>query len=136
VILCDAGPLVALGDRTDPHHDECNDTLDLLAGEELLTTWACLAEAMHLVFRFGGHAAQDELWEYIARGVLLLRSHTDPEWSRMRVLMARYANVPMDLADASLVVSAERTGIHRIFTLDGDFRVYLINDKDPFDIVP
>jgi len=128
--------LVALGDRTDQHHTECNDTLDLLGGEELLTTWACLAEAMHLVCRFGGHTAQDELWEYVARGVLLVRRHADDELARMRVLMARYSNVPMDLADASLVVAAERTGIQRIFTLDRDFRIYVINDKDPFHIVP
>jgi predicted nucleic acid-binding protein len=136
MILCDTGPLVAIIDRKDPDHADCNDALDLLAGELLLTTWPCLTEAMFLLYRAARHAAQDKLWDMVARGALFLRECADDEWPRMRVLMARYASLPMDLADASLVVAAERTGIHRIFTLDGDFRVYLINDKDPFDIVP
>lgn len=136
MILCDAGPLVALIDRTDIHHDDCNAALDLLGDEIWLTTWPCLAEAMYLVHRVGGHPAQHELWRYIAAGALALHTPADDEWPRMRDLMAQYVNVPMDLADASLVVVAERTNTRRIFTLDHHFTIYRINGKDPFTVVP
>ena len=136
MILCDAGPLVALIDRSDPHHSDCKAALDLLGDETLLTTWPCLAEAMYLVYRVGGHPAQDELWQYAARGALQLHGPAADEWPRMRDLMMQYSNLPMDLADASLVVVAERRGIHRICTLDHDFTIYRISGKDAFDIVP
>ena len=50
--------------------------------------------------------------------------------------MEKNENVPMDLADATLVALAESTGIKRIFTLDGDFFIYRINDKAAFKILP
>ena len=54
----------------------------------------------------------------------------------MKVLMERYQDTPMDLADASLVAAAERLGLSRIFTLDSDFYVYRIDDREAFEIVP
>jgi len=136
LILCDAGPLVAVIDRNDAHHADCDAALDLVAGELLLTTWPCLAEAMYLLYRADGHQAQDRLWDMIDRGVLILHAPAHDEWQRMRDLMAQYASLPMDLADASLVAAAERTKVYRIFTLDRHFTIYRINGKDPFDIAP
>ncbi len=54
----------------------------------------------------------------------------------MRILMEQYRDVPMDLADASLVVAAETLNMQRIFTLDSDFYVYRINGKQAFTVVP
>ena len=54
----------------------------------------------------------------------------------MRVLMEKYRDTPMDLADASLVATAETQDLRRVFTLDSDFQVYRINDQDPFEVVP
>jgi predicted nucleic acid-binding protein len=54
----------------------------------------------------------------------------------MSELMEKYQNVPMDLADASLVAIAEVTGVREVFTLDGDFYVYRINDREPFEVFP
>jgi predicted nucleic acid-binding protein len=58
------------------------------------------------------------------------------EWSRMRVLMRQYQDAPMDLADASLVVAAERLHLRRIFTIDSHFRAYRIDGQHSFDIIP
>ena len=44
--------------------------------------------------------------------------------------------IPMDLVDASLVAAAERLGRRRTFTLDSDFSLYRINDKDAFEVIP
>ncbi len=56
--------------------------------------------------------------------------------NRMVALMERYQDSPMDLADASLVVTAERLGAARIFTLDHHFRIYRLADGRMLDIVP
>jgi len=50
--------------------------------------------------------------------------------------MEKYRDVPMDLADASLVALAEERGLRRIFTLDHDFEVYRINGRLTFETVP
>ena len=52
------------------------------------------------------------------------------------MLMEKYQDVPMDLADASLVAAAERLKLNRIFTIDSDFYVYRIHDKDAFEVIP
>lgn len=49
--------------------------------------------------------------------------------------MERYRNVPMDFADASLVAAAETLRTRRIFTIDGDFCVYRVNDRDLFEVI-
>jgi len=69
--------------------------------------------------------AQEALWEMIERGVVLLLSVEQQELSRIRELMKKYKDLPMDLADAALVAVAERERIRRTFTLDRrDFELY------------
>jgi predicted nucleic acid-binding protein len=56
---------------------------------------------------------------------------------RIRELMIKYADRPIDLADAALVRVAEREGIRKIFTVDrNDFTVYRIHGRIGFAIVP
>ena len=50
--------------------------------------------------------------------------------------MERYRNLPMDLADASVVAVAESFGVRRVFTLDGDFRVYRLADGSALEVFP
>jgi uncharacterized protein len=72
VTLCDTGPLVALVDHDDPHHARCVTALQSLPAQPLLTTWPCFTEAMYLLWRAGGLPAQDELWGYLADGLVVL----------------------------------------------------------------
>lgn len=101
-----------------------------------MTTWPCFTEAMYFLGDLKGWHGQEALWEFIERGALQVHTSTGPETRRMRVLMEKYRDTPMDLADASLVAIAESQGLHRIFTLDGDFRVYRINGTTAFEVVP
>ena len=55
---------------------------------------------------------------------------------RARLLMDKYKDVPMDLADATLVALAEERGLRRVFTLDSDFQVYKLRGRTSFEIVP
>jgi uncharacterized protein len=67
--------------------------------------------------------------------LVVLHTHTPEagEWERMRTLMRQYHDAPMDLADASLVVAAERLNFRRIFTLDSHFHAYRIDGTHPLD---
>jgi uncharacterized protein len=136
MILCDTGPLVALIDQDDSFHTHCIAALDTLPAEPLLTTWPCLVEAMYLLWRAGGFPAQEELWGYLADELVVLHTPEAEEWKRMRTLMGQYHDAPMDLADASLVVVAERLRLRRIFTLDSHFHAYRIEGTYAFEIVP
>jgi len=136
VTLCDTGPLIAIIDQDDANHARCTAALRTLPASPLLTTWPCLTEAMYLLWRAGGVPAQEQLWGFVADGLVRLHPAEGDDWQRMRALMQQYADVPMDFADASLVVAAERLGLRRIFTLDSHFRAYRMHGKDAFEIVP
>jgi predicted nucleic acid-binding protein len=136
VTLIDAGPLVALLDKGQGElHQKCVAVQKNLVGP-LLTTWPCFTEAMYFLRQLRGWEAQDALWEFVASGALLLHTPGDEETRRVRVLMEKYQDTPMDLADASLVALAESRGLKRIFTLDSDFYIYRINDREPFEVLP
>jgi uncharacterized protein len=127
LILVDAGPLVALIDADDQHHSMCVATLQTIR-EPLATVWPAVTEAMYLLADVP--AAQDILWEMIERGPLQLLPLYVADVSRMRELMRKYADRPMDLADAALVRVAEREGIRKIFTIDRkDFSVYRLYNR-------
>ena len=61
---------------------------------------------------------------------------TGGEIDQMAVLMDKYNDRPMDLADASLVAAAERLGSQRIFTLDSDFHIYRLADGSALECIP
>lgn len=133
--LCDASPLIALINQSDQNHVRCVAALPVLSSP-LLTTWACFTEAMYLLGRYGGWLAQNELWGYLMDGILVIHQSSQAEQQRMRELMEQYRDVPMDLADASLVATAESLNQRRIFTLDRDFYIYRFQGTQSFEIIP
>ena len=134
MILVDAGPLVALVDADDQFHKKCVAALKVLR-EPLVTVWPPVTEAMYLLSDLP--KAQDALWEMLARGVLQLLPLDLADVSRIRELMGKYADRPMDLADAALVRVAEREGIRKIFTVDReDFSVYRLHGRVRPNIIP
>ncbi len=135
VTLCDTSPLVALINRKDNSHARAVAVLKTLRGT-LVTTWPCVAEAMHLLNNYGGWPAQEELWGYIEDGLVEIHESSAAARSRMRKLMEQYRSTPMDLGDASLVAAAEALNVSQIFTFDADFYVYQIGGKKPFDVIP
>lgn len=140
-LLIDAGPMVALIDRADPHHAACARTLERSSRSTLVTTWPAVTEAMYFLGKHIGLEAQDALWELL-NVVRVASIDSEQDRSRMRALMQQYGDHPMDLADASLVYVAERESIRTVFTIDrDDFETYRIARKPPakaasFRIVP
>ncbi len=68
-------------------------------------------------------------------GHLLLHDLTADETDRMAVLMEKYHDTPMDLADASLIVAAESLSLRRIFAVDSDFYIYRLADGASLEVV-
>jgi predicted nucleic acid-binding protein len=124
VILTDTGPIVALLDADDPNYTSCVAAAQRLSAEPLITTWPCITEAMYLLGSIGGYRYQSTLWRLWETKRLILHDLTAPELERMSALMKKYRDMPMDLADASLIVVAESRTFRQIFTLDQDFYIY------------
>jgi hypothetical protein len=121
-VLVDAGPLVALIDRGDEHHQRCVDALRGIR-DPLMTVWPAVTEAMYLLGP--SWPAQAALWEMVESEAVALLQLDGDDVPRMAELMRKYKDLPMDLADAALVRVAERERIRYMFTLDQrDFRVY------------
>jgi predicted nucleic acid-binding protein len=135
VTLVDAGPLIALLDKGEADHQICVDALEALTAP-LVTTWPALTEAMYLLGSAGGWPAQRALWKLVDRGDLQTIDLDETLRKRTQALMAKYQDVPMDLADASLVAIAEAINLKRIFTLDSDFHIYRIKGRQAFETTP
>ncbi len=132
-LLLDTGALVSLLDRTEPHHAACVECYDRWT-RPVVSTEAVLTEATHLLSRLrGGREACVDF--FLAGGVALVPSDT-AALRRCRELLHKYADVPMDYADATLVVLAADLGTRRVFTLDADFEIYRLPGGGPFELVP
>jgi hypothetical protein len=125
--LIDAGPIIALFDRSDTYHGRI--TQFLKSGSfHLISTWPVLTEASHMLDF--DNRAQVALLEWVYRGGLELLQLDSAAVRRVIELTKKYDDVPMDLAVATLVVAAEHLGIRDIISIDTDFHVYRTTDKE------
>lgn len=126
---------MALIDAGEADHKRCRNALKHLEAP-MLTTWPVLTEAMYLLGDAGGWNAQRALWQMLEREVLQLAELQGSDVARARVLMEKYRDAPMDIADATLVAVAEARRLKRVFTLDSDFEIYRYRGRETFEIVP
>ncbi|BBD55182.1 MULTISPECIES: type II toxin-antitoxin system VapC family toxin [Planktothrix] len=134
MILCDAGVLLCLVDSSQPKHLAYRGAIQKLT-KPLITTWPCLTEAMYLALHRGGWVMQKHLGQLLLNKLLTIYEIEENDYIRLFGLMEKYFDRPMDLADATLVLVAEKTGYHQILTLDSDFLFYRIDNQDTFDII-
>ena len=129
LLLVDTGPLVALANRRDKHHAGCVEYLQHYRGR-LLTTWAVLTEFSHLASSVDATLA---LYQWIERGGMEVAPLGRDELVSTIDWITRYADRPMDLADASLVISAIKTACIDVWTLDrADFETYRLPGRKRF----
>lgn len=134
MVIVDTGPLVALFDESEPAHQACLDTLQSMRAP-LITTWPVLTESFYLLSDW--QKGQAELWEFIVSGGLTIAEIPVSYCGRLRDLMRKYRDKPMDLADATLVVLAEIHKVRTVFTLDRrDFSAYRPKHLKHFDLIP
>lgn len=124
--MIDTGPLVALLNRSDRHHGWVREVLDTVE-PPVVTCEAVISESCFLLARIS--YGQDAVLELLSKDILKIEFRMSSEVDALRVLMKKFANVPMSLADACLVRMTELEPRSRILTLDGDFRVYRRNRR-------
>jgi len=117
ICLLDTGPLVALLDRSEPDHDRVQRVMADLRGSRLVTTGAVITEAFYFLSDLRDESAG--LASFLDSSVTEVRDtfSTDALAAAVR-LMRKYADIPMDFPDATLVLIAESSGTDKILTLD------------------
>jgi len=120
-VLIDSGPLIALFDKSDRYHQEVLSFLKSFDGK-LVTTWAVLTEVSHML-DFNLQVQRDFL-KWIELGAVEVYEITQSDLVTIIEMMERYTNVPMDLADASLMFVAHKEDIRKIVSIDSDFDIY------------
>jgi hypothetical protein len=90
---------------------------------------------MYLLQKKKGFDAQDELWDFLANDLVRPYINGPDEWPRMRELMRRYRDTPMDLAEPRSSRPPNAWARGACFTLDRHFHVYRIDDQHAFDVV-
>ncbi|QTA92383.1 type II toxin-antitoxin system VapC family toxin [Desulfonema magnum] len=124
--LIDAGPLIALFDKSDKFHDIVKKFLSDYFGS-LITTWPVITETTHML-DFNVRVQIDFL-KWLYKGAIRIASLRDEHLERLIELSEKYSDIPMDLADGSLLVVSELTGIKDIITIDSDYYIYRTKDK-------
>lgn len=127
-ILADTGPLVAFAKKDAPAHARVKAFIRRFRGR-LLTTWPVLTEIWHLA----PEHTQIQFLRWADAGGLVISDLGPDALARMLPWLEKYHDRPMDLADASLVLLAEKTGITDVLTLDrADFDIYRTPSGKPF----
>ena len=133
-ILLDTGPFVALLDSSEKNHERCVRFFKDFKGQ-LFTTEPVLTEVLYLLGP--SIKAQRAGLEFILKGGAMLVPQSQESLRRGLELMEKYREIPMDFADATLVVLAEEMGITESFTLDSrGFNTYRIQGKKGFSLWP
>lgn len=132
VAIVDTGPLVAFFDRAERHHRWVAERIQELDAP-LLVCEPVLAEAMYLLARYA--KAQDTMFELIQNGALSIAFRIDEHVDTLRMLLRKYRDTPISLADACIVRMSEIYGRHAVLTLDSDFAVYRKHGRVPLALI-
>jgi predicted nucleic acid-binding protein len=133
MILTDTGFWVALINDKDRHHSRATTLLAQL-DQPLLTTWPVVTETCHLLTQRLNVHAQTKFLQSLQTGLFEVFQLQQHHYDRILELVVKYADLPMDLADASIVIAAEATGTGNILSTDQrDFAVYRWKNEMPFN---
>jgi predicted nucleic acid-binding protein len=132
MIIADTGFWVALLDRRDNLHQKTRACAAQIH-EPLITTLPVITEVCYLLQIRCGPKLSVEFLLAQQEGLFQIFTLGESELARMAILMRQYENLPMDLADASLVILAEHLGHGRIVSTDQrDFNAYRWKNHHPF----
>jgi predicted nucleic acid-binding protein len=132
MIIADTGFWLALANRKDKHHERAKNCLARLE-EPLITTWPVMAETCYLLLSRLRSVAQERFIQSYTAGAFEVFELNRDHAPKILQSMKRYRNLPMDLADASLLILAEHLGHGRILSTDErDFKTYRWKRHKPF----
>lgn len=119
--LIDSGPIIALFDKSDKYHSKVLNFIKTFYGE-FFTSWAVITEVSHMLdFNL---QVQIDFLKWIELGGITLYDMPQDEIVNIRFMMEKYSDVPMDLADATLMYIANKENIKDIVSIDSDFDIY------------
>lgn len=124
--LIDAGPLIALFNKDDRYHDRIIEFLKQ-SKNILITTWPVITEVTYML-NFNINAQVDFL-EWLRRDAVTIINLEKKHLDRIIQLVEKYADIPMDLADSSLIVTAELYNISDVISIDRDYYIYRTKSK-------
>lgn len=132
-LIIDTGFFVALASCQDGYHQKAKQLLKQTEKMQWITTWPVLIETCHLIGRTFSQEAVKFLDLYFHGAFTLFELHKE-HIPRVQELMNKYIDLPMDLADASLVILAEHLGHGKILSTDKrDFHAYKWKNHHPFE---
>lgn len=133
MIIADTGFWVALLNEKDKYHANAKQALKRY-NEPLITTWPVITETCYLLLKRKGAGASANFIHHFSQGLFSVFELKTSHGERISQLIQQYANLPMDLADASLVILAEQLGHGRILSVDQrDFNSYRWKNTHPFE---
>lgn len=133
MILCDTGFWFALANPRDKHYNRAIEVAERL-NEDPITTWPVITETCHLLTNRISTKACISFIRNLQQQEIKIQSLTSIDLAQIQQLMKKYADLPMDLADASLVILAEKLGHGRILSTDmRDFHTYRWKSNAPFE---
>jgi predicted nucleic acid-binding protein len=122
-------------DDSDHHNQRVIESVRAITSWPLVTTEACLTEALYLLRRNAGTPGQEALWRFIDDGSLNILTPTPLAPQRAHAFMIEYADLPCDYADATLLVAAEDLGRRTLFSLDRHFYAYRLSNGDALELL-
>lgn len=135
MIIADTGFFVALGNNKDKYHDVAKQKLFSLK-EKLIITYPVIVETSYLLLERCSQNVQFKFLNQLTKGSIEIFRLDQDNLIRMIYLMNKYADLPMDLADAFLVILAEEIKEERILTTDfKDFNIYRWQDNRKFNLI-
>lgn len=117
MILLDTSGLLAALFPDQNHHEACARALREAEPPRILSPFV-LAELDYLILKYAGVEAEVALMEEIERGVYEIPVILGFEWRNIRIMLERYADLRIGLADASLLIFADRYKTNEVLTLD------------------
>lgn len=120
-VILDTGPLVAALDAGEWHHRWATEQFKTIK-PPLLTSEAVLTEACYIVRQ--SDRAIGQIADFVSEGLIECRCPLSTAPELVFDLMRKYRDVPMSLADASIVALVEGSPRSKVFTLDSHFHVY------------
>ena len=128
-VLIDSGPLIAIFDTDDNHH---------IAMLKFLSKYQCCFVSTIAVFTEVSHMldfntkAQNDFYKWVMHKGVIINDISQSDMPRLVELTEKYADLPMDFADATLLITAEKTGIREIISLDKHFDIYRLSTGKKF----
>jgi predicted nucleic acid-binding protein len=129
IVLIDTGVLVALFDKSDNYHQAALKFVKNFKGQFISTT-AVLTETCYLL-DFSVETQLNFL-TWVRNGAIKLEPILIEDLERIISLTRKYADLPMDFTDATLVAIGERLNIQKIASIDSDFTIYRFKQKQIF----